>query len=89
MCAAMSEGSSLSRPEIMAARHVTVSGHAWASQAALEILEAGGNAIDAGVAAGIATNVLESQFTGFSGVAPTLIYLAGEDRVVTICGVGP
>ncbi len=89
MCAAMSEGSSLSRPEIMAARHVAVSGHAWASQAALEILEAGGNAIDAGVAAGIATNVLESQFTGFSGVAPTLIYLAGEDRVVTICGVGP
>jgi len=73
----------------MAAHHVAVSGHYWSSQAALQILEAGGNAIDAGVAAGIATNVVESQFTGFSGVAPTLIYLAREDRVLTINGVGP
>lgn len=79
----------LSRPEIMATRHVAATGHYWSAQAALQILEAGGNAIDAGVAAGIATNVLESQFTGFAGVAPTLIYLAEEDRVLTISGVGP
>ncbi|MBL4720825.1 MAG: gamma-glutamyltransferase, partial [Alphaproteobacteria bacterium] len=79
----------LSRPEIMATRHAVSSGHYWSSQAAMQILEAGGNAIDAGVAAGIATNVLESQFTGFSGVAPTMIYLAAEDRVLTISGVGP
>ncbi|MGY8958136.1 MAG: gamma-glutamyltransferase, partial [Alphaproteobacteria bacterium] len=79
----------LSRPEIMATRHAVSSGHYWSSQAAMQILEAGGNAIDAGVAAGIATNVLESQFTGFAGVAPTMIYLAKEDRVLTISGVGP
>ena len=79
----------MSRPEIMATRHVAAAGHYWSAQAALQILEAGGNAIDAGVAAGIATNVLESQFTGFAGVAPTLIYLAEEDRVLTISGVGP
>ena len=79
----------VTRPELMATRHVATSGHYWSSLTAIQILEAGGNAIDAGVAAGIATNVLESQFTGFSGVAPTLIYLAEEDRVVTISGVGP
>lgn len=78
----------ISRPNIMATRHAVTSGHYYASQAAMQILEAGGNAIDAGVAAGIATNVLEGTMTGFAGVAPTLIYLAEEDRVLTISGVG-
>ena len=55
----------------------------------MEILEAGGNDIDAGVATGLATCVLESEFVGFSGVAPTLIYLADKREVVTISGVGP
>ena len=36
----------------MARRHVVVSGHYYASLAGLQILEAGGNAIDAGVATG-------------------------------------
>ena len=58
------------RPNVMATRHAVAGGHPWTVQAGFEILEAGGNAFDAGVAMGIATNVLESQFTSFSGVAP-------------------
>jgi gamma-glutamyltranspeptidase/glutathione hydrolase len=73
----------------MAHRHVVVSGHYWASQAGFQILEAGGNAIDAGVATGLAIDVLESQFVGFGGVAPIMIYLADRNDVVTINGVGP
>ena len=42
------------RPLLRGQRHMAVAGHYLASQAALQILEAGGNAIDAGVAAGIA-----------------------------------
>ena len=76
------------RPDLLARRHLVVSGHYWASLAGLTILEAGGNAIDAGVGAGIATNVLQSEFTGLGGVAPTMIYLADSDRVVTVSGVG-
>ncbi len=77
------------RPNVMAHRHVVVSGHYWASQAGFQILEAGGNAIDAGVATGLAIDVLESQFVGFGGVAPIMIYLAERNEVVTINGVGP
>lgn len=79
----------LLRPEVMATRHAVASGHYLSAQAGFQILEAGGNAVDAGVATGLATCVLESEFVGFGGVAPTLIYLAERDEVVTISGVGP
>jgi gamma-glutamyltranspeptidase/glutathione hydrolase len=71
----------------MACRHAVVSGHYWASQAGLQVLEAGGNAVDAGVATGLAINVLESQFTGFGGVAPIMVRVGGRTRVIR--GVGP
>lgn len=77
------------RPNVMAHRHVVVSGHYWASLAGLQILEAGGNAIDAGVATGLAIDVLESQFVGFGGVAPIMIHLAATNEVVVVNGVGP
>jgi gamma-glutamyltranspeptidase/glutathione hydrolase len=77
------------RPNVMARHHIVVSGHYWASQAGFQILEAGGNAIDAGVATALATYVLQSEFTGFGGVGPTMIYLAERREVVTISGVGP
>ena len=77
------------RPNVMAHKHVVVSGHYWASQAGFQILEAGGNAIDAGVATGLAIDVLESQFVGFGGVAPIMIHLAETNEVVVINGVGP
>ncbi|MDP7667749.1 MAG: gamma-glutamyltransferase, partial [Rhodospirillales bacterium] len=76
------------RPNVMATRHVVAGGHPWTAQAGFEILEAGGNAFDAGVAMGIATNVLESHFTSFSGVAPSLLYSAERREVVAISGVG-
>src|SRR5579863_5946774 len=76
------------RPNIMARQHVVVSGHYYASLAGLQILEAGGNAIDAGVATGLAIDVLESQFVGFGGVAPIMVRL-GDGTVHVINGVGP
>ena len=39
-------------------------------------VEAGGNAIDAGVAAGIALGVLQTDRVNFAGVAPIMMYLA-------------
>ena len=76
------------RPNIMAHQHVVVSGHYYASLAGLQILEAGGNAIDAGVATGLAIDVLESEFVGFGGVAPIMIHLAERDERHVISGVG-
>ncbi|MEC9455137.1 MAG: gamma-glutamyltransferase family protein [Pseudomonadota bacterium] len=77
------------RPLLRGQRHMAVAGHYLASQAALQILEAGGNAIDAGVAAGIALGVVQSQYVNVAGVAPIMVYLAAEKRVETISGLGP
>lgn len=76
------------QPPIHATRHMVSAGHHLATQAGYEILEAGGNAVDAGVAAGIALGVVHSDMVQFAGVAPIMIYLADEDRVVTISGLG-
>lgn len=77
------------RPEAMGTRHMVVSGHPYASQAGLQILEAGGNAVDAGVAVGLCINVLESEMTGFGGVAPALLRMADDGEVKAFVGVGP
>ena len=44
----------LTRSSIKASRYAVSSGHRLASEAAIAVLEAGGNAVDAGVAGGIA-----------------------------------
>ncbi len=77
------------QPMVTARRHMVVAGHYLAAEAGLKMLEAGGNAVDAGVAAGIALGVVHSDQVQFSGVAPMLIYLAEQDKVVSIAGLGP
>jgi gamma-glutamyltranspeptidase/glutathione hydrolase len=67
---------------------MVVAGHYLAAQAGFQVLEGGGNAVDAGVAAGIALGVVQSDFVNVAGVAPIMIYLADERRVVTIDGLG-
>jgi gamma-glutamyltranspeptidase/glutathione hydrolase len=76
------------RPTVMGMEGVVASGHYLASLAAQRILDRGGNAIDAGVAAGLCTCVLQIDMVDLAGVAPIIIYLAEEDRVVTISGLG-
>jgi gamma-glutamyltranspeptidase/glutathione hydrolase len=76
------------RPDVMSLHHVVVSGHPLTAQAGFQILEAGGNAIDAGVAVGIATAVVECQFVGFGGIAPSMIHLADSGEIVTLSGMG-
>ncbi|MCC7486925.1 MAG: gamma-glutamyltransferase family protein [Burkholderiales bacterium] len=76
------------RPCLTGRRHMVSAGHYSAAHAAFQILEAGGNAIDAGVAAGIALGVLQTDRVNFAGVAPIMIWLAGERRVVNIDGLG-
>ena len=77
------------RPLLRGRRHMAVAGHYLAAQAALQILEAGGNAVDAGVAGGLVLSVVHSEYVNFAGVAPIMIYLAESRRVETISGLGP
>ena len=76
------------RPELRARQHAISSGHYLATQAGMRMLDSGGNAIDAGVAAGMCLGILLSDFVSFAGVAPILVYDAASDRVESIAGVG-
>jgi len=76
------------RPTIMGQSQMVASGHYLASMAGSRMLDAGGNAIDAGVAAGICINVLQPDMTNFGGVAPIIMYLAERNEVLTISGLG-
>jgi len=81
--------SSPHRPTIAVTQHAISAGHYLAATAGFDILQAGGNAIDAGCAAGIALGVLQSDLVDVAGVAPIMIYVADKQEVVTIAGLGP
>lgn len=76
------------RPVVMGTNHMVSSGHYLASAAGFRILEAGGNAIDAGVATGLCINVTQADLTNMGGVAPTILYKADTGKVETISGLG-
>jgi gamma-glutamyltranspeptidase/glutathione hydrolase len=76
------------RPTVAGSHYAVSSGHYLATAAAMRVLDAGGNAVDAGVTATFALAVLQPDVVSFAGVAPTLIYLKGENRVISIAGLG-
>lgn len=76
------------RPAILGMHGMVSSGHYLASAAAFQILKQGGNAVDAGVAAGLCLNVVQPDMTSLGGVAPIMIYQAQTGNVVTIDGLG-
>ncbi len=69
-------------------RHMVAAGHYAAAHAGFLVLEAGGNAVDAGVAAGIALGVTNCDLVNVAGVAPIMIRLAATGEVITIDGLG-
>ena len=76
------------RPTVMGTRHMVAACHYLAAEAGFKILEAGGNAIDAGVAAGIALGVVQPEYVDVAGVAPIILYSARDREVITISGLG-
>ena len=84
----MATGISTYRPLITGTSHMVSTGHYLATAAGYRILEQGGNATDAGVAAGLAINVVLPQYTSFGGVAPIIIHDAPKQETVTISGLG-
>ena len=76
------------RPTIVGTHYAAATGHYLGTAAAMRILDGGGNAIDAGVCAAMALAILQPDMVSFAGVAPTLIYLKKEDRVISLAGLG-
>jgi len=77
------------RPSLRGTRHMVAACHYGAAHAAFAILEAGGNAVDAGIAGGIALGVLQCDLVNVAGVAPIILYDAASAKVHTISGLGP
>jgi gamma-glutamyltranspeptidase / glutathione hydrolase len=76
------------RPEIRGTFGVVATTHWLASSVAMGVLEKGGNAFDAAVAAGFTLQVVEPHLNGPLGEAPILIYSATDRRCRMICGQG-
>lgn len=76
------------RPVIASRKGVVTAGHYQAAAVGRDILKAGGNAIDAGVAMGFCLAVLEPHLNGIAGESPILIHHAATGRTVSISGQG-
>ncbi len=74
-------------PAVRATHHMIGAGNQLEVEAGYRILEQGGNAIDAGVAAVLAATVTEQDHIGLGGEMPLLIKLPGKP-VIAISGVG-
>jgi gamma-glutamyltranspeptidase / glutathione hydrolase len=77
------------RPELRGTFGMVASTHWLASSAGMAVLERGGNAFDAAVAAGLVLQVVEPHLNGPGGDVPAIIHSAERDEVIVICGQGP
>ena len=76
------------RPTLLGQNYMVTAGHPLVAKVASEVLESNGNAIDAGVAAGLASNVIQSDMCNLGGVAPIMMRQANSKKVWAISGVG-
>jgi gamma-glutamyltranspeptidase/glutathione hydrolase len=76
----------IAKREASAAQGMVTAMHPLAAAAGLEILRAGGNAVDAAVATAFAIGVVEPFMSGVGGVAAMVIHLSAEGRTVVVDG---
>jgi gamma-glutamyltranspeptidase/glutathione hydrolase len=77
------------RPELRGTFGMVASTHWLASAAGMAVLEQGGNAFDAAVAAGFTLQVVEPHLNGPGGDLPALLWRAGDDEPTVLCAQGP
>ncbi|WP_030178031.1 gamma-glutamyltransferase family protein [Streptomyces sp. NRRL S-813] len=76
------------RPTLQGTFGMVSSTHWLASQSAMAVLEEGGNAFDAAVAAGFVLHVVEPHLNGPAGEVPVILAPA-DGPVRVLCGQGP
>ena len=76
------------RPDLCGTFGMVASTHWLASAAGMAMLERGGNAFDAAVAAGFVLQVVEPHLNGPGGEVPILLYDSARELTRVVCGQG-
>jgi gamma-glutamyltranspeptidase/glutathione hydrolase len=91
--ASSQQGAPVHRPtstvQTIGTRWAVAAGHPLAAEAGARMLSAGGNAVDAGVAAGFTLGVVHPDMVSVAGVAPILVHLGRTGETFQVSGVGP
>ena len=85
----INQGPFTTRPEIDGTFGVVASTHWIGTAVGMGILERGGNAFDAGVAAAFTLQVVEPHLCGPGGDVPAMLYDTRKGEPVVVCGQGP
>lgn len=76
------------RSPVVALNGMCATSHPTASQAAIAILEQGGNAVDAAISAAVILGLCEPQMSGIGGDCFVLIKPAGRQDIIALNGSG-
>ncbi len=76
------------RSTVHALNGMCATSHPLAARVAIQMLENGGNAVDAAVAGAALLGICEPHMTGLGGDSFVLLKPAGEDRIVALNGSG-
>jgi gamma-glutamyltranspeptidase/glutathione hydrolase len=76
------------RPEVVGSFGMVASTHWLASSAGMSVLERGGNAVDAAVAAGFVLQIVEPESNGPGGDLVGIVWSAADGGPSVVCGQG-
>src|SRR5881296_641295 len=76
------------RPELRGTFGMVASTHWLASAAGMAVLEQGGNAFDAAVAAGFTLQIVEPHLNGPGGDLPAIVWPASRGEPLVLCAQG-
>ena len=76
------------RSAIYATNGICATSHPLAAKVAVEVMERGGNAVDAAIAGAVLLGICEPQMTGIGGDCFVLLKPAGREEVIALNGSG-
>ena len=76
------------RSPVFATNGICATSHPLAAKIAIQVLESGGNAVDAAVAGAVVLGICEPQMTGIGGDCFVLLSPAGSEDIIALNGSG-